>query len=74
MTNVEILREVNALAAVREHLGAIDDYDTQMDALINSLSIDEILSRYCAKRTGTASLWAEFKKIYDALQQGKQQQ
>jgi hypothetical protein len=67
-TNVEKLRSLGILAAVRQRLGAKDKDDDIMDEEINTLSNTKLIELYCGWHLGDGTWWNDMKYYFDKLE------
>lgn len=71
MTNVEILKKYRQLGAVRERLGATDEFDDSVDEDINKLSPSKVVEAYAGWHLGDAGWAREIITLYEKLKEGK---
>lgn len=66
-TNVEKLKKIGILGAVRQRMGADDENDDVYDEDINKLGNSELVEKYCGWELGDGSWWTDFKYFFDSL-------
>lgn len=68
MTNVDKLKQVGIIAAVRQRLGASDENDTSFDEKISTMSNHTMIRAYCGWHLGNGDWWDDMKDKFDNLE------
>ncbi len=67
MTNVEKLKNLGILGAVRQRLGANGQSDDVYDEDINQMDNSKLIEQWCAWHLGDGSWWTDMKYKFDKL-------
>lgn len=67
MTNIEKLKALGILGAVRQRMGADNQQDDVYDEQINEMNNSELIEKWCGWHLGDGSWWTDMKYKFDKL-------
>ena len=67
MKNIEKLKALGILGAVRQRQGANDQNDDTYDEYINEMDNSKLIEQWCGWRLGDGSWWTDMKYKFDKL-------
>ena len=67
MTNIEKLKALGILGAVRQRQGADDQNDDTYDEDINEMDNSRLIEKWCGWHLGDGSWWTDMKYKFDKL-------
>lgn len=67
MTNIEKLKALGILGAVRQRQGANDQNDDTYDEDIEKMDNSKLIEQWCGWHLGSGSWWTDMKYKFDKL-------
>lgn len=68
MTNIEKLKKIGILGAVRQRLGAQSAIDETYDKRINEMTNSMLIAEWCGWELGDEYWWNKMKGMFDRLE------